>query len=124
MTEQSQYQPTLRVGERVAALYPNHRWGTGSIVAVNTDPGLKPYEVRSDRSGEVGHFLADGVMREVPVSEVAARRAWRSAEIARPVDADLIQSLDSVAGFLADDTDRAAEYDAVTEARRRIAAGL
>lgn len=118
------YTEALTAGDRVVALYPNHRWGAGVVVEVRTEPGLKPYVVQSDKSGVLGHFYADGIVREVPAAEIEARRAWRNPAVGYVPDADLLNGLDSVAGFLADDDDRDVEYAAVTEARKRIAAGL
>lgn len=120
------YTEALQVGDRVAAVYPNHRWGLGVIVEVRTEPGQKPYVVQSDRSGELGYFMADGIVREVPSEQYAARKAWRDPSMGAGEAArvDLIARLDSVASFLSDDDEHAAEYDAVVEARKRIAAGL
>lgn len=65
------------VGDRVRAVYPNERWGSGVVVDVELDrrgvnPATgrmhrqKPLIVRRDGDGEVGHFHLDQVEAEPP----------------------------------------------------------
>jgi hypothetical protein len=46
---------TPDVGDRVAALFPNTKWGRGEVVEVRTDPKMKRYVVRRD-DGTIGNF--------------------------------------------------------------------
>ena len=52
--------PQFQIGQRVTALYPNTRWGSGLIIEIRSERGLKPFVVRSD-DGMIGHFHNDQI---------------------------------------------------------------
>lgn len=59
----------LKVGQTVRALYPNSRWGEGTITEVRHDNSLKPYVVRR-ADGQLGNFHAEQIV-ETPSPTLA-----------------------------------------------------